>query len=239
VFVGQASFRASAPFFRMPAAGGACGRGRGHDQAGGRRFRVVADTGHRRLWPGNESRGRCGAEEAGRRPAIAVLSHRPGQGGCGFATERWAEVLPDQDAWTADYTARFRCLRGLGVSLNVTGLLLPPADPAALRRLGRRRGPGSDDTRPGPFPPGLRREIVFSRPNQAWPLARRFLRAPSAPYLSRAWRTEILAGTPTGPGWPRSSTGLSFAGPWRKLVLAFRLDRSPNRVYMAFPPPGA
>ncbi|QLA16114.1 glycosyltransferase family protein [Desulfolutivibrio sulfoxidireducens] len=152
------------------------------------------------LWPGNEVRlAGCGAEEAGRARRVEVLSRVSRDGRLAvFGDVRWEELLPSQSCrGPLDYYGSLAAVYGAsGVSLNVTGLLLPHG--LTQRHFDVWAAGGvlvSDDT-PGLalFPEKLGREIVFSRPDEAATLAERMLAERDLRGdLSRAWRTEIMA----------------------------------------------
>lgn len=152
------------------------------------------------LWPDNAVRmAGCGAEEAGRNRRTTVLTTLSRELDLAvYGDGRWAEVLPGGACrGPLDYYGALASVYAAsGISLNITGLLLPHG--LTQRHFDVWAAGGflvSDDTPGlGLFPDELVREIVFPHPEGAVSLCRRLLADPALRAdLTRAWRREILA----------------------------------------------
>ncbi|MFZ5810529.1 MAG: glycosyltransferase family protein [Thermodesulfobacteriota bacterium] len=203
VFVGRSEFPGRRGFFAgcQPPADLAALAGEMVETGGRPHFGWWVDRlGLTDLWPGNEVRtAGCGADEAGRAHRVAVLSRLSRTGRLTvFGDDRWADVLPGQDCrGPLDYYGALPAVYAAsGVSLNVTGLLLPHGLTQRHFDVWAAGGLLMTDDTPGLalFPEDLRRETVFPRPDAAPALAiRLFAERGLGRDLSRAWRAEILA----------------------------------------------
>jgi hypothetical protein len=160
----------------------------------------VDRLGLKSLWPEAAARvAGCGAEEAGRARRTAVLTALSRELELAvYGDGRWAELLPGRACrGPVDYYGALASVYAAsGLSLNVTGLLLPRGLTQRHFDVWAAGGFLVSDDNPGLgiFPAGLWRETVFSRPEAAVALCRRLLGEPALRAdLARAWRTEIAA----------------------------------------------
>ncbi|MDQ7832841.1 MAG: DUF3880 domain-containing protein [Desulfovibrionaceae bacterium] len=203
VFVGRSEFPGKRGFFSgcQPPAGLAA-TARGMLAQGGRPdFGWWVDAlGLTELWPDSAVRvAGCGAEEAGRIRRTEVLTALSRELDLAvYGDGRWAELLPNRACRGAvDYYGALAAVyAAAGVNLNVTGLLLPHGLTQRHFDVWAAGGVLASDDNPGLglFPAGLRREMTFSRPDEAVALCRRLLGEPGLRAdLGRAWRAEIAA----------------------------------------------